>query len=274
MEEFLLGKYNMSLKLKKEIFEMSISFLICFGVCLLGGCKDSSSDSFSVQHKAQEYVNGWTNMGVYLPAKQVSFFEVHFNDVQSILVEALEHSNPDVRMRAAYIIENLSEKAITLEFDILRALESESTRVVRLYLYGALRAIGARENVTINALKERFALLAIDGNDFMDKNERYTNVDEQIYVAATLYVLDDDLKARPNYLSAVLKWLESPETKLYKEDMESYWNHRLCAVDVVEHMNGATEAIPLLKAMLSEQPQKPWVSSHVPRVLDALEGNK
>jgi hypothetical protein len=39
-------------------------------------------------------------------------------------------------------------------------------------------------------------------------------------------------------------------------------------------MNGATEAIPLLKAMLLEQPQKPWVSVHVPRVLDALQSPK
>jgi len=43
------------------------------------------------------------------------------------------------------------------------------------------------------------------------------------------------------------------------------------AVNSLESMEGATEAIPLLEAMLKEENAKSWVSVHVPRVLGVLK---
>jgi hypothetical protein len=211
---------------------------------------------------------------MYLPDKQIPFFAEHFHEVEDVLVKALKHSKPKISTRAAYVIENIGEKAISLESELFRVLEMESERAVRLYLYDALRGVGACEKVTIDALKQRFDFLPTDVNDLGGEEERYTNKHEHIHVAVALYVLDDLSNARPRYLHAVLKWLEPPAANLGKEDIEAYWDYRRSAVLAVEYMNGATEAIPLLKAMLLEQPQKPWVSVHVPRVLDALQSPK
>lgn len=42
------------------------------------------------------------------------------------------------------------------------------------------------------------------------------------------------------------------------------------AVNSLEEMAGASQAIPLLEAMLKEEGAKSWVPIHVPRVLEAL----
>ena len=172
---------------------------------------------------------------------------------------------------AAYVIEELGYQAKSLEAHVLNALQTESDRTVRMYFYNALRSIGADEHPTLTDLRNHFLSLSTQ-KDGPTAGECYTVSDERITIASALFVLDKDLLHRSEYLDEVLQWLKPPNADLGPSELEAYWEHRWSAVIAVEYMTGAEEAIPLLEAMLSEQPTKPWVSTHVPRALKALRG--
>ena len=251
--------------IRKPAILLLITLVGCSGSC--------ESDSSKVSRMARKYVDGWTTMGMWLPKKQVPFFAAHFSQVKDVLANALKHSNPDVRQRAAYVVEELGRQAALLESHITQALESESERLVRIYLYNALRAVGASDRATIATLRRTFELLAQEQSDSPEETEYYNATDERIYVASALYVLDDRADQRSQYLYAVLWWLKPSKADLKPKDLQAYWDRRWCAVNAVEHMDGAKDAIPLLEAMLSEQSKKPWVSFHVPRAIKALRSS-
>lgn len=223
---------------------------------------------------AREHIQGWGSMGMYLPKDQVSFFADNFPNVSVLLSDALRHPNEDVRQRAAYVIEELGPVAASLEEDLADSVRSEASRLVRLYQYNALLSIGANNSSTIKLLRDNFAALperiAVATGD-----ETYTTTDERIYLASALYVLDSAPQAKKSYFKEVAQWLAPPPSNLSQSELDVYWEHRWCAVNVVANMRGASEAIPLLQAMLEEESRKPWVSVHVPRAIKSLkkEGN-
>jgi len=249
---------------------MTIRLLATLLVASFVGCSGSSQAT----RRARKYVENWDRMEMQLPADQVPFFAEHFPEVRSVLADALTHQSDKTRMRAAYVVEELGTQATDLEPELLRSLGSESERLVRLYIYGALRGIGAQDQETIVALRDRFRSLGAEAETAPAENTYYTRVDERMKVAAVLYVLDKGSEQSPDYLRTVLRWLHPPEAGASGEELEAYWNHRWCAVIDVEHMYGATEAIPLLEAMLDEKPSKSWVSVHVPRALEALRSSR
>jgi hypothetical protein len=220
-------------------------------------------------HRARTYVDGWRNMGMYLPKDQIPFFAEHFSGVKDIIAQAMTHSESQIRQRAAYVIEGLGHQAKSLETDIFKSLQVESDCTVRLYFYDALRSIGANSQQSLSYLKDRYEFLSQQEDDPSD-GQFYKASDERIKVAATLFVLDDEIQRRPEYLNEVLKWLKPPKTLISTSELEAYWDHRWLAVNSLEFMNGAEEAIPFLEKMLDEQPTKQWVSVHVPRVLKSL----
>jgi HEAT repeats len=212
---------------------------------------------------AREYVNGWDAMRANLPADQVPFFAERFTEVDRVLANALKHPNEDIRMRAAYIIKELGPPAATLHPVVVSVLKSEQSRLVRLYLYGALGSMAVSDKETIQLLTEMYdALPRIDKRN--SDGFSYSTEDERIYLASALYVLDSDELAKPVYLAEVTQWLAPPSVDLDKSETALYWDHRWCAVNAVEYMKGAKEAIPLLKSMLDERPKKLWVSTYVP----------
>ena len=210
-------------------------------------------------------------MGMWLPDKQVPFFAKNFNEVQVVLADGLSHRQEDVRQRAAYVVEELGGVASPLEATLRERVQDEPSRIVRLYLYNALRAIAADSEETLEVLRSRFKQLG--SLDESAAEDYYTAIDERIYVAAALFVLDDGSDRRQDFLHAVLTWLDSPPSDLSANEHAQYWQHRWCAVNAVEHMHGAQEAIPLLEAMLEEIQRKPWVPVHVPRALKSLRAD-
>ena len=244
---------------------ISLLFILSF----VPGCTSAKSPA----DVAREYIQSWRSMGMYLPENQVPFFADHYSSVSDLLADALSHPNEDTRQRAAYVVEELGQVAASLEGELFAALQSESSRLVRLYHYNALRSIEASDSATINGLRERLSSLpekVVGASD----NATYTTTDERIYLASVLYVLDSSSEAKADYLSEVAQWLSPPPDELDKVAEENYWEHRWCAVNAVEHMAGARKAIPLLQAMLKEEPTKPWVSVHVPRAIASLKTRK
>jgi hypothetical protein len=51
-------------------------------------------------------------------------------------------------------------------------------------------------------------------------------------------------------------------------ETSGYWERRLMAVNSIEGMDGAVEAVPLLEAILKVKNAKSRVSLHLPRDLD------
>jgi len=219
---------------------------------------------------AQTHVKSWQSMGMCLPEAQVPFFAANFTEVANVLTDALCHPDNAVRQRAAYIIEGIGDVASPLEPDLVRAIKVESVRVVRLYLYAALRAIGSRQPGTVEMLKNKFEALtkrpiaATDG-------VTYTATDERIYLSSAIYCLTSDEAEKSKYISEVTQWLVPPAAGLSESERDAYWEHRWCAVNSVKHMKGAQEALPLLEAMLTEEAPKPWVSIHVPEAIVSLQ---
>lgn len=231
------------------------------------------------QTMAREYVKAWPQMGMWLPTDQVAFFREHFQEVEEVLADGLRDANPDIRQRAAYVIEELGPDSESLEDELRVTLQTEQNRLVRLYLYCAMRSIGASDPASMKELRERFERTVPGkpegGWDIVSARtaDLYTDTDEAIYIASALFALDDQAKRRPEYLDTVIQWLKPPDSELSQEALRAYWDHRWCAVNAVEHMQGAEEAMPLLERMLEEEGRKAWVSVHVARALRALQGS-
>ena len=122
-------------------------------------------------------------------------------------------------------------------------LKDEPHRLVRMYLYPALRKVGYDEPQSIALLKERFA--SLDESNTEPKHEGsksdYTDADEKISVASALYVLVQG-PDRKVYLNFILKWLR-PDEQLTVGRREGLWNRRRLVVLVWENMPDGGEAI-------------------------------
>jgi len=240
------------------------TLLIAVLLVLAAGCAKTPT------REAEKYVDSWGDMGMWLPPKeQIIFFRDHLTDVQAVLISALSNPNPDVRQRAAYVIWEIGPAAIDLGPALSGCLKEEPKRLVRMYLYGALAGVHFMDPIVIDDLKDRFQ--SLDGkNEPPAEDNSYAEADEKINVAAALYVLDKSPDRR-ECLEFVLRWLHRPGDDMAPEQLAGYWERRWCAVISLESMLGASEAIPLLEAMLDEAKAKPWVFVHVPRVLKALK---
>jgi len=222
--------------------------------------------------KAEKYVDSWDDMGMWLPDKgQIIFFRNHLTDVREVLISALSNSNPDVRQRTAYVIGEIGPHAMDIGPDLFICLKKESKRIVRMYLYSALAAIHFVDPEVIYDLRVRFQ--SLDGkNETPEQDYSYAAENEKIVVAAALYLLNTN-QNRKEYLEFVLRWLRRPGDDMAPEQLAGYWERRWSAVISLESMSGASEAIPLLEAMLDEPNAKSWISVHVPRVLKVLKQN-
>jgi hypothetical protein len=242
------------------------SVLIAVFLIVVSGCAKKPTT------KAENYVGSWADMGMWLPEKrQVTFFRNYLIDVQEVLISALLNTNPAVRQRAAYVIGEIGPHAVGLGPALSSRLKEEPKRLVRMYLYDALAAVHFVDPSVMDDLKGRFQ--SLDGkNEPPAEDYSYAAADEKINVAAALYILDKSPNRR-EYLEFVLRWLRRPGDDMAPEQLAGYWERRWCAVISLESMLGASEAIPLLEAMLDEPNAKSWVSVHVPRVLTVLDQN-
>jgi HEAT repeats len=223
----------------------------------------------STPHHIQAWVDEWGNMGMYLPDdEQVSFLHANLKDVAPELVAAVNHENPDVRQRAAFVVGKIGPDAKFLGPDLIRRLKQEKIRLVRIYLVDALARINYQDEETVKALRSQFDSLKSDNTPGQLFAE-YAEVDEKIKVAAALYDLSN-ADNRQQYLEFVTQWLKPPDTSLSALEKEGYWERRWMAVNSLENMKGATSVVPLLESMLQENDAKDWVSVHVPRVLAVL----
>lgn len=82
-----------------------------------------------------------------------------------------------------------------------------------------------------------------------------------------------DAESKSRYFDFVTKWLDPPEDDLSGDLLEGYWERRWMAVNALEQMPDATDAIPKLESLEVEPNAKPWVDIHVPRVLGVLRRN-
>lgn len=241
--------------------------VIAVFLVVAAGCAQESTEI----RTARRYVSEWAEMGMWLPDKQVPFFEKNFLAVQSVLSEALSDPMEDVRQRAAFVVEELGPIASSLETILVERAEDEPSRLVRMYVYRALRGIKAESPQTLSMLQSRFDSLIEETVSPLGVAD-YTFVDERISVAAALYVLAEESPQRDVFRDFVLQWLRPPSAELSAKDLADYWDHRWCAVISVEFMHGADKAVPLLQSMLNEEGAKPWVAVHVPRALRSLQG--
>ncbi|MHC4797851.1 MAG: hypothetical protein ACYTF1_14505, partial [Planctomycetota bacterium] len=69
----------------------------------------------------------------------------------------------------------------------------------------------------------------------------------------------------------LLSWLKPPSSGLSIIELARYWDMRCEAVNALEGMKQAKEAVPFLEAMLKEDVTKDWVKVHVPRVMQSIE---
>lgn len=242
------------------------TLLISVFLILSAGCAKTPTT------KAKKYVDSWADMGMWLPDKeQITFFSNYLTDVQEVLISALSNTNPAVRQRAAYVVGEIGPHAVGLGPALSSRLKEEPKRLVRMYLYDALAAVHFVDPSVIDDLKNRFQ--SLDGkNEPPSEDFSYAAADEKINVAAALYVLDKSPNRR-EYFEFVMRWLRRPGDDMAPEQLAGYWERRWCAVISLESMLGASEAIPLLEAMLDEPNAKSWVYVHVPRVLKALKQN-
>ncbi len=206
---------------------------------------------------AEAYIAKWDEMGMWLPdAEQRQFFADNFAETRGLLAESLTHSKHEVRMRGAYVIEELGGQAKELSPAVVAALKTEQNELVRTYLINAFRSMEDRSAAVMALIRDAFA---------EPKDE-----EEKLYAAAALFVLSDVPSERDACEEYVCGFLVPSDDLKSKYSSTDYWDMRWSAVTAVRHMGGATKPIPLLEAMMTEPGAKPWVSEKVPRALDSL----
>jgi hypothetical protein len=218
------------------------------------------------------YIAGWDDMGAMLPdADQIKVFRDDFDAAHSSLRKALSHSDDSVRMRAAFVIREIGAIAKPAGDDLLSRFTEEPDALVRIYIVDALNAIGHNTDATISALSEHYE--GLDGTSVAPNEDySYAEVDEKIKIASALYSLSD-AKSKRKYYDFVAQWLDPPGGNLDGELLDGYWERRWIAVNSLEQMATATDAIPKLESLQAESGAKPWVNTHVPRVLAVLREN-
>ena len=251
-------------------------------ICLLlvVGCAEPTPQQTHFPHEApdpsaataQEYIDGWGKMGMWLPdAAQVAFFRDHFETSRDEIQDALSHADKSVRMRAAYVLSEIGSAANPAGDDLLARLSVEPDVTVRMYLINALNMIGHDSNATVAFLAKRYELLDSQ-NVPLDHNGDYPPVDEKITIAAALFTMVDEAE-QSQYYEFVTDWLDPPNKAVTGGLLGGYWERRWMAVNSLARMPAATDAIPKLESLLAEPNAKPWVNVHVPRVLAALRKN-
>lgn len=207
---------------------------------------------------------------MWLPdAEQVAVFRDNFQSARTSLRDALANPDDSVRMRAAHVIGEIGDAAKPAGEDLIARLKEEPNRLVRIYIVDALNAIGYDTDAAISVLTDRYR--GLDGTNVPPNDDHsYAEVDEKIKVASAIYALADDPDAKSEYFQFVAKWLNPPDDDMRGDLLEGFWERRWVAVNSLEQMPGATDAIPLLESLQEEQGAKPWVQVHVPRVLGVL----
>lgn len=234
----------------------------------LGGCTKRAPQQNVPQH--DQYIGEWAGMGMWLPKDdQVQYFAANFASSYPSLKEALAHPDHSVRMRAAYVLGEIDSPARTAGPDLLARLKNEPDVLVRIYIIDALIGIGYRGEDTVATLTQRFE--SLNGTNVPPIGAgSYAEVDEKITVASALYSLGEESE-RSTYFDFVTVWLKPIPKNVTGTMLDGYWERRWIAVNSLEHMRGATEAIPLMEAMRTENGAQSWVDTHVPRVVGALQ---
>lgn len=236
--------------------------LVTLGCDGAGSAEREGGDEVKTLAQAQEYAQGWAKMGMWLPnSKQVAFFAANLKVTQRVLEERLLDENEDIRQRAAYVIEEIGPAARPLQKALVAALTRERESLVRIYISNALRAIGGADDEVLAELR---TLFKTPGDDKEAMQQR-------IYAAAALAALSQDPSEVSRSTAYVCEWLEPPRKDLQSAELEQYWDARWSAVNAIEHVPGAEQAVPLLEAMLKESGKPAWVNVHVPRALASLK---
>jgi hypothetical protein len=214
-----------------------------------------------------EYIANFGDMGMWLPdAKQVGVFRDNFDTARSSLRDALSHSSSSVRMRSAYVIGEIGTTARPAGQELLDRFKNEPDVLVRIYIVDALNAIGYDDHAAVAVLIERYK--ALNGTNVPPNGDSsYADVDEKIKIASAVYSLTSD-EVVSEYYDFVTKWLDPPDGGLSSELLEGYWERRWIAVNSLERMPAAK-----LESLQAERNAKPWVNTHVPRVLAVLRKN-
>lgn len=235
---------------------------------IVGGCAKKPPPQDVPRY--DQYIAEWADMGMWLPKQdQIQYFSTNFTKAYPSLKKALDDSDQSVRMRAAYVIDEIGSPARAAGPDLLSRLKIEPDVVVRMYIVDALIGIGYRGEDTVATLTQQFE--ALDGANVPPIGAgTYAEVDEKVVVASALYALGDE-SAKSKYFDFVTGWLKPIPGDVTGALLEGYWERRWIAVNSLEHMHGATEAIPLMEAMRAEADAESWVDTHVPRVIYALQ---
>lgn len=255
------------MKLIGYLFLLVVAFFGCDrSPATLGPILQSTA---SDQKTAAEFVASWGNMGMYLPDhKQVVVFRNDFANSSHLLRDAILDKNHSVRMRSAYVIGQIGSTAKPMGDVLLARLEVEPKELVRMYIVTALSGIGYDTEHTVTSLTTIYE--SLNGRNVrLILGGAYSEVDRKINVASALFILKKP-EDRREYFDFVTKWLDPPDAAISGTLLDGYWERRWMAVNSLERMPEATDAIVKLEKLQHEPGVKPWVKVHAPRVLAFL----
>ncbi|MGD0462642.1 MAG: hypothetical protein ABSB74_09145 [Tepidisphaeraceae bacterium] len=242
---------------------------VALGFVAIEGCGKAQPDS--VTARARTAIDGWSQGGMYLPdAGQIELFQNNVEALTPLLATALSNDNPDVRMRAAYVIERCRPRNSTFANLLADRVTSDGDRLVRIYAYCALCVHGIGSQKALAALHQRWA--SLDRNAIVETNSAsYSEAAEAIYVAGALSACEAADASKGEFVSYVFHWLAPPPKGLSEEMADAYWDMRWSALAALRSMPRTDGAVPLLHAMLLEADTKPWVEAQVKSTLEVQE---
>lgn len=177
------------------------------------GCGEPSPPP---QH-IQAWVNGWADMGMYLPKQeQVDFLHANLEAVAPELEAAVAHKNADVRQRAAYVIGQIGQighDANGLGERLFEQLKIEPEQLVQIYLTDALGAVRYSNDEVVAFLEKKYKALSDENSPPNLFSGTYAEVEKKINLAGVLYVLVEPA-SRDQYLDFVVQWLPPPSSEM------------------------------------------------------------
>jgi len=224
------------------------------------------------QEAAARYIEEWRGRTPLPDEEEIEFFASNLAAVETQLGTALVNPDSRVRMHAAHVIGQIGPPAARNAPAMTAAFQKETDPSVRHFMIYAMGTVRSADAEMIRVLTERFGALSSENVPPPADYSSTSEVDEKIQIAATLYVLSEDSADRQRYFDFVTQWLREPPAGLSEELVEGWWDRRFDAVGALARMPGATDAVPLLEALLKDAEERPWLQEHLPRAIEGVKG--
>jgi hypothetical protein len=207
--------------------------------------------------EAQDCVNKWPALGMWLPKNQeVDFFRKHYDVTREILSREIHNNDKEISRTALYVVRELMETARDLGPDLVEILASDPTGEPNLSVVRALTGVRYRSPQCQSELNRQW-------NAVVEKP------DLALTLAAAQYAISESAEERQRAENYITQWLQPMPDELSASERTAYLDTQLDAVMCVKLVPGFKAVEAPLERLL-KNPIKLWMTTQIPDALSRI----